>query len=212
MKMEITSVSALSEGAEMLLTVRIDNGDGRAERRKLLLFTEQYLELGLCRGAMLDEELFDRIEELSKQCIAIRKGSKLLSYSASSRARLAQRLMQKGIDRESAEYAAHKLESLGAIDEEADVESAVRGYLKKLYGKKRIYRELCAKGYNRDIVSRELACIDGDVLVDNCIELLKKKHKTFPDDPETQKKIIASLVRYGYSFDEIKKALIIIGK
>ena len=61
-------------------------------------------------------------------------------------------------------------------------------------------------------MSREIACIDGDVLVDNCIELLKKKHKTFPDDPETQKKIIASLVRYGYSFDEIKKALIIIGK
>ena len=61
MKIEITSVSALSEGAEMLLTVRIDNGDGRAERRKLILFTEQYLELGLCRGAMLDEELFDRI-------------------------------------------------------------------------------------------------------------------------------------------------------
>ena len=212
MKIEITSVSALSEGAEILLTVRIDNGDGRAERRKLLLFTEQYLELGLCRGAMLDEELFDRVEELSKQCIAIRKGSKLLSYSASSRARLAQRLMQKGIDRESAKCAAHKLESLGAIDEEADVESAVKGYLNKLYGKKRIYRELCAKGYDRDIVSRELACIDGEVLVDNCAALLKKKHKTFFDDPETQKKMIASLVRYGYSFNEIKKALIMMGK
>ena len=210
MRAEIVSVTALSEGAEILLTVRLSDGEGRQEKRKFLLFLEQYTELGLCRGAELDEETFERVEEYSRRCVAMRKGSELLSYSASSRVRLAHRLRQKGIDRESAQYAAEQLESLGLIDEDADVERAVASYLKKLYGKKRIYRELCAKGYDRDVISRELSAIDENTLVENCVALFRRKHKIFPPEPEDQKKIIASLVRYGYGFAEIKRALEII--
>lgn len=212
MKIEIISISAHSEGAEMLLTLRISDSSGNSERRKLLLFTEKYLELGLHRGSEIDEETFERLEELSKTWRAIRKGSDLLAYSASSRARLAQRLRSKGFDKQSAESASLRLAEMGLINEELDVERAVQSCLKKLWGKKRIYRELCAKGYEREIISHELENVDEDKLVENCVALLKKKHKTFPDDPEVQKKIIASLVRYGYSFSEIKKALAIIGK
>ena len=212
MKIEIISVNALGEGAEMLIGVAITGESGMSEKRKFLLFTEQYLELGLYRGAVIDVDTFERIEEMSKRCVAMRKGSDLLSYSSSSRVRLAWRLRQKGIDRESAEDAARRLEELGLIDEEADVESLVTTCLKKLWGKKRIYRELCAKGYDRDIIASELECINEDTFVENCVALFKKKHKVYPSDPETQKKIIASLVRYGYSFGEIKKALQIIEK
>lgn len=212
MKIEIISVNALGEGAEMLIGVAITGDSGMNEKRKFLLFTEQYLELGLCRDAVIDADTFDKLEEMSKRCVAMRKGSDLLACSSSSRVRLAQRLRQKGIDRESAEDAARRLEELGLIDEEADVESLVRSCLKKLWGKKRIYRELCAKGYDRDVISRELEGVDEETLVNNCVALFRKKHKVFPSDPETQKKIIASLVRYGYSFGEIKRALQIIEK
>ena len=212
MKIEIISVNALGEGAEMLIGVAITGDSGMNEKRKFLLFTEQYLELGLCRGAVIDADTFDKLEEMSKRCVAMRKGSDLLAYSSSSRVRLAQRLRQKGIDRESAEDAARRLEELGLIDEEADVESLVTACLKKLWGKKRIYRELCAKGYDRDIIASELEGVDEDTFVENCVALFMKKHKVFPSDPETQKKIIASLVRYGYSFGEIKRALQIIEK
>lgn len=195
-----------------MINVRLCDDAGGIERRKFLLFTEQYIELGLSRGAVIDEDTFDKIEELSKKCRAIRKGSDLLAYSSSSRVRLAQRLRSKGIDRESAECAAEHLQKLGVINEEADVEQLVQSSLKKLWGKKRIYRELCAKGYDKEIVSRELSYIEEQTLVDNCVALFRKKHKTFPDDVETQKKIVASLVRYGYGFNEIKQALYIIDK
>lgn len=212
MKIEIISVNALGEGSEMLVGVSITGEAGNVEKRKFLLFTEQYLELGLCCGAVIDADVFDQIEEASKRCVAMRKGSDLLAYSSSSRVRLAQRLRQKGIDRDSAEDAAQRLAELGLIDEEADVESLVRSCLKKLWGKKRIYRELCAKGYDRDIIASELEGVDEETLVNNCVALFRKKHKVFPSDPDTQKKIIASLVRYGYTFGEIKKALQIIEK
>ncbi len=210
MKIELISVSSVSEGAEMLLTFSLCNEEGGSERRKLLIFTDRYLELGLHKGAVVDAEAFDELERISRECVAIRRGSDLLSYSSSSKVRLAQRLRAKGIDAENAKNAAQRLEEMGLIDEEADVERAVQSYIRKLWGKKRIYRELMAKGYESEHISRELGSIDDEAWVRNCVALFYKKHKAIPDDSETQKKIVASLVRYGYGFSEIKEALSII--
>ena len=71
MKIEIISVNALGEGAEMLIGVAITGDSGMNEKRKFLLFTEQYLELGLCRGAVIDADTFDKLEEMSKRCVAM---------------------------------------------------------------------------------------------------------------------------------------------
>ena len=206
MKIEIISVSAMSEGEEILLTLQISDGDGNKERRKLLLFTNQYLELGLKKGTLLDEESFDRIERLSKDCLAIRKGSELLSYSSSSRKRLVQRLRNKGIDKENAENAASHLAQIGAINEECDAERQVELCLRKLWGKKRIYNELIVKGYESEHIARALENITKEQMMENCALLLQKKHKRIPDDPNVRRKIAGSLSRYGYTFDEIKYA------
>lgn len=206
MKIDIISVSAMSEGAEMLLTVRISNDEGNCERRKFLIFTNQYLELGLKKGAALSQEEFDELERCSKECLAIRKGMDLLSYSSSSKRRLVQRLRSKGIERESAENAAQHLEDIGAINEEYDVERQLDLCLRKLWGKKRIYHELIAKGYERNCVSLALESVTKEQMIENCTALLRKKHRTLPSDPNVRKKIAASLSRYGYTFDEIKRA------
>lgn len=207
MKIEIISVTALNDGEEMMLTFKIGDDGGRQEKRKLIIFAEQYFEFGLRRGKLLDAEEFDKIEEASRRCKAIRKGSDLLSYSASSRVRLVQRLRSKGIDRDSATEAAEHLQKIGAIDERADVERLVRGDLKKLWGKKRIYSDLCAKGYDRDIVSAALDDLEGELLVENCKTLIVKRYKRVPEDQDEHKKMIAALVRYGYTYSEIRQAL-----
>ena len=95
--------------------VTISDDAGNKERRKLLIFTNQYLELGLRKGMILDEDTFDALEKCSRECLAIRKGSDLLSYSASSKVRLVQRMRSKGIDKESAIGAAEHLEKMGLI-------------------------------------------------------------------------------------------------
>ena len=210
MKIEIISVSALDDGAEILLTIKISNGEGRGEKRKLLLFTEQYLELGIRKGSLIDEAIFEELEKLAKSCRAIKKGTDLLFYSSSSRVRLAQRLRSKGIDGESAENAADHLQKLGLINEKADVERQVASCLKKLWGKKRIYRELCAKGYDSDIVSFNISLIDEKTLMQNCVMLIRKKYRVLPREQNEVKKMVASLMRYGYTFSEIKKAIEII--
>ncbi len=210
MKIEIISVTSLDGGAEMLLSFKLTGEDGRCERRKLLVFTDTYLESGFCKGSVLSETEFEELEQTSRACLAIRKGSDLLSYSPSSKVRLSQRLRRKGIDRESADTAVKRLEELGFINEEQDVERAVHGCLKKLWGKKRIYRELCAKGYERNIVEAALAELDEELMVENCVALINKKVRKMPQDAEVQKKIIASIFRYGYSSSEIRRALEIV--
>ena len=196
----------------MLLTLRISDGNGNKETRKILLFTAQYLELGLRKGQSIDEDAFDELERLSRECVAIRKGSDLLSYSSSSRRRLAQRLRSKGIDRESAESAVSHLQNIGAINEELDADRQVDLCIGKLWGKKRIYADLIAKGYEKEHIENALANITKEQMIENCVLLLQKKHKTIPDDPAVRKKIVGSLARYGYTLDEIKRAFEIILK
>ena len=194
----------------MLLTLQLSDDDGHKERRKLLIFTNQYLELGLKKGIILDQDAFDEIERSSKECLAIRKGTELLSYSSSSRKRLVQRLRNKGIDRENAENAASHLAEIGAINEGADVEHQVDLCLRKLWGKKRIYSELVSKGYGREYIESALENITKEQMIENCVLLIKKKHKIIPEESDVRKKIAGSLVRYGYTFDEIKRALEIV--
>lgn len=210
MKIEIISVGAMSEGAEMLVTLELSDDNGNKEKRKILLFTNQYLELGLKKGAILSEEAFDLLEKYSKECLAIRKGSDLLSYSSSSRKRLVQRLRSKGIDRDSAENAASYLQKAGAINEEFDVEYQVNLCLKKLWGKRRIYQDLLTKGYEKEYVENAISNITKEQMIENCVLLINKKHKAIPNDPNVRKKIVGSLARYGYTFDEIKSAFEIV--
>ena len=200
------SVSAMSEGAEILLTFAISDSDGRIQKKKILLFTEQYLDLGLKKGALVDEETFDRIEELSSVCKAMRKGSELLSYSPSSKRRLVQRLRDKGMDSKSAEVASYELEKLGLVNEDADVSRAVESCLKKLWGRSRIYKTLISKGYEHQYVSAHVGNVEKKVFIKNCAALIQKKYKGIPRDVEERRKMINSLMRYGYSYNEIKGA------
>lgn len=208
MKIEILSVSAINEGAEVLLTVKMtDEESGNSSKRKLLIFTDKYLELGLHKGSVIDENAFDALEDLSKTCRAIKKGSDLLSYSASSKAQLVRKLKMRGFERENAQKAAEFLENAKLIDEKENVKNAVASYLKKLWGRKRIYCELIKKGYDRSFVAEAVSGIDFDEFVENCKFLITKKVKKIPDDPIERNKLVNFLARYGYSFSEIREAI-----
>ena len=208
MRIELIAVSSLDDGAEMLLTVKItDEASGNSEKKKLSVFTEKYLELGLRRGSVIDADTFEELERISEACRAIKKGSDLLSYAASSKKQLTQKLKRRGFDSARAQEAVEYLEDVGMIDERENVRSAVASSLKKLWGRKRIYCELIRKGYDRSAVSEEIDIINIEEFVENCKRLIMKKVNEIPSDPVELKKLVNFLARYGYSFSEIKKAL-----
>lgn len=207
MKFEIIGVCAQSEGEQILLTLNITDDEGvMTQKRKLLIFTDKYIELGLRRGDLIDRDTFDILEDAARTCRAIQKGSDLLSYSSASKAGLVKKLRMRGFDREIAQQAADFLESAHFIDEQGDVRRAVDSYLKKLWGRKRIYCELVKKGYDKNDVAETVESVEFEQFVENCATLIRKKVREVPRDPVERKKLVAFLSRYGYSFSEIREA------
>ena len=132
-----------------------------------------------------------------------------MGFAASSRKALCRKLIAKGFEPEFSELALERLEANGLL---CEAESAVREgerCLEKLWGPERIRAHLKEKGYSDDSVSAVFfAFEDSEVDFDsNCASLVEKKYSRIPTDKKELQKIIASLMRYGYSLSQIKRAL-----
>ena len=144
----IRSLHAQNEGAEIAVRVLLESGEHREERR-LLITAEQYYELKPCRG-VISEEAYERLEEASVLCNALRNGEHLLSYGANSVQMLSQKLMRRGFSRDVSISAAEKLQEMGLIDEQNDLRREMEKCLRKLWGSKRIRAHLWGRGFGSE--------------------------------------------------------------
>lgn len=118
MTIKVVSVREADGGGAVILSFEISaDGDGRSERRSLLLTLPQYRELRLRRGDTLSPEEFDELEAMSETAAATRRGAGILAYGANSRRTLQRKLMTKGFSREAADAAVTALSDDGLIDE-----------------------------------------------------------------------------------------------
>lgn len=201
----IRSLRAQNEGAEVALQVLLESGEHR-EHKTLVLTMEQYCDLHPTRG-VISEELYERLEEASLYCKALRSGENLLSYGANSAKHLAAKLVRRGYPRElSATVAAHLCE-VGLIDEDRDMRREVEKCLRKLWGAKRISAHLWSRGFDSEVLATLPELLAEVDFVGNCAALIQKHYGTVPTDPAELRRITASLSRYGYSLAEIRAAM-----
>ena len=205
MTITVRSLHAQNSGAEVSLGIVMACGEHR-EQKTLVLTMEQYCELKPCRGE-ISEEIYERLEAASRLCEALRCGENLLSYGANSVQMLTGKLVRRGFSKENAQRAAEKLQSMGLIDEAGDRRRAVEKCLRKLWGSKRIRAHLWGRGFGSEAMEgleEILAEVD---FVSNCKAMIQKHYGVIPTEIGEQRKMIASLTRYGYSLGEIKAAL-----
>ena len=119
---------------------------------------------------------------------------------------MALKLRSKGFDKEISAQAAKYLSAIGYINEGEDAVREAERCLKKYWGIKRIVAFLYEKGYSESAVRLAVAELDGYDMSEACIALVERKLGGLPDDREAQKKLFASLLRYGHSSSDIKKA------
>ena len=205
MKITVRALQSQHDGAEVQVQVLLENGEHR-EQRSLLLTMEQYCELRPAKG-QISEELYDRMEAASELCRALRSGENLLSYGSNSVQMLTRKLMQRGYSREVAMSAAERLASIGLIDEGRDLRREVEKCLRKLWGQKRISAHLWSRGFAGDTLSHLPELLSEVDFVAGCEALIRKHYGDVPSQPEEQKRMIASLARYGYSLSEIRAAM-----
>jgi len=204
----VKGLRAQHEGAEILVSVVLENGEHR-EQRSLPLTTEQYCELRPTRG-VIEEAFYEQLEAASDLCRAIRCGENLLSYGSNSAQMLAQKIARHGFRRDVAAAAAEKLVARGLIDEQGDLRRETEKCLRKLWGAKRISSHLWSRGFGSDAMA-VLPEILGEVDFNaNCAALIRKHYSALPTEPDEERRMIASLGRYGYTLSQIRDAMRIV--
>ena len=201
----VRSLRAQHDGAEILVGVLLENGEYR-EQKSLPITVEQYYGLKLARGPITEEQ-YDLLEEASSLCRAVRCGENLLSYGANSTQMLAQKIVRHGFRRDVAMQAAQKLREMGLIDEENDLGREVEKCLRKLWGAKRIKSHLWNRGFDSEVMAGLPVMLLEVDFVANCQALIRKHYGEIPAEPDEQRRMIASLGRYGYSLSEIREAM-----
>ncbi len=129
------------------------------------------------------------------------------SYGEKSKKRLIQKCRENDYSAECAESAVELLCEFSAIDEVSACERRIAAYAnEKLYGKFRIRAELSAKGYARESIDEAMESCEIDFFENAAKMYLKLTKWGVPEDIRERKKIADKMVRYGYSYDEIRYA------
>ena len=184
-------------------------------RAKYTLSAGDFKRIGICFSEKDDDypiELPDNFREHLEEGAQKLRCVKYLqwyitSYGEKSIKRLTEKCRENDYPEECAEDAIELLCEFSVINEVSACERRICAYAReKLYGKFRIKQELSAKGYAGESISEAFENCEVD-FYENAVLMYGKLAKNgVPQDYKDKKKIADKMVRYGYSYDEIKYA------
>lgn len=201
--MYIQSISELKG----LVSITVCGGNDAFETFSVSVGRLKRISSPLSEGLVIDEQLYSEIEHASAVTGAVQLAVQILAASDKSARMLKRRLMEKGVREEAAEEAVEFMVRKGYLSEyrQASVyaSSAVRT---KLHGKRRISKELYARGYDSAVIRQVL-----DELSDEDCAAAMKKYldktlaKSYNVDDKQLRRIAAAAERLGHSpFDAIR--------
>lgn len=200
----ICGMRAADGGAHLLVEIEQKKGD-EVTRETLSLLTARLGELPVI-GEIGEDMLLDLRRE-AEICDAIGAGLRSLGANGCSARHLVQKLRARGFDADVAGEAVSELAEKGYLkEEEGALREAEKG-LAKLWGDRRILADLQAKGYTGGALKYAAARLRAEDGAARCAMLMRKRRMGIPTDEAELRRTIASLIRYGYSQDEIKRAM-----
>ena len=191
-------ITALRRASADRVTVELE--DGSEIKSSLGVVTDWRL----FSGKTLDEEELALLRRDSSRSLARDRALELISRRQMSQKEVRDKLTQKGVDEDAADYSVSWLSDHGFLNDESYAAAVARHYAARGYGAGRVRSELSRRG-----VSREL----WDEAVENMPESDSKLEKFIsarlkdPTDRDQIRKVSAALFRRGYSWEEIRTAL-----
>lgn len=178
----------------------------KLEDGTLLRVTEnEAARFALRPGLELVQEDLDALQASAKTSSAKAAAANIVGSRALSRKELTDRLQRKGADAADAQAAADWLEDLGAVNDAAYAASLVRHYGGRGYGPARVREELRRRGIDRGLWDAALEEMpDPAEILDG---LIRKKQRTSLSDRRELKRLSDSLLRRGFSWEDVKAAL-----
>ena len=208
MTIELVSVFVTNEGKEVQLEVELREGEN-SDRRLFKMPRSIFESFGISEGEISREDMTD-IMDADERYKALKRAFDIVAYGRNSRKVLEDKLRHRGFSPQIARDIAEYMKNHGYIDEDEDANREVDLCVRKLWGSKRILMHLHQKGYDSEIISAAKKYMETIDFVDVCVKLVREKYKTLPKDDAERQKVIAALIRHGFSMSEIKEAAKII--
>ena len=209
MIISITALTAQNNGEEITVSLELTDGI-HTDKQKYTILTDKYIELGLKKGE-INTDKYEEIVRCAAVCTAYKKALSLLCYSSCSKKNLYLKLKSRGFDEDVLKDVIEMLENTNLVREDESCLRETEKCVKKLWGKKRIISHLYSKGFDNGAVKEALLFLDEIDFEENCRVLLLKDYKRrlaeAKNDKAAMEKLIAALVRMGYTVSEIKIAL-----
>lgn len=167
---------------------------------------ETAVVFALKTGKDIDENTLKEAVFESEVKSAFEKASEYLGNRMYAKKELFDKLLKKNYEKPVIEKAILKLEEYKYVDDELFAKQFIANNPK--YSKKVLDGKLRQRGVNADIIARLLNCVDDDAEFELCKKQAEKyaKNKDLSDKKNVEK-MIASLVRKGFSFDMVKKSI-----
>lgn len=178
------------------------DGEYRATVDRDWWYSEKYRKF----KEITEEELTELLGSVSFRR-AYNKALDLLSNRPYCEKELVRKLKEKDFSEDAVQNAVARLKELSLIDDE-HYASVLAEHLSenKHYGEKRILQELLIRGIDRETAQNAARALDKDA-VNSIILLLERKFKNKLETEKDKQRTVASLIRYGYSYSDIKTAL-----
>ena len=199
--MKITSVKRYKGST---FEAELDDG------RKLYLHADIIADFGITPGMDTDRDTLRRIIYASNFRRAYQRALYLLDYRDYTYSEMLKKLIDNYKSEPLCTAVMKRLTEHGFIDDERYAERMARKLVEsKHYGFRRSLRELMQKGISRFMAEDALAPYE-DIFAENLAELLRTKHSRYLTDSEDRRsieKVKSALVRYGYDYTEINRAV-----
>ncbi|MBR6555829.1 MAG: regulatory protein RecX [Clostridia bacterium] len=197
MPLTVDKMSPAKRGGAILLHL----SDGSVTR----LSPSAVVELGITAGCEIGEEMRAEIDALRISEQTRKTAVNIISVTSVSSAELKKRLLRKGYPEGECEAAVGWLCDLGVLDDAVFAEGLAAKYADAGTSLRAAAEKMREKGVPRDLIEAALADYpDPDGALDH---LVAKALRGREPGRETQAKIIASLARKGFRYEDIRAAL-----
>ena len=204
MKIEIVSHLFVREGKEVEVTVETSEVY-KMNTYRYTLSREAWERLGLVEGEISREDAKAVLYEEEKYR-ATKKAFDILACGRNSARTLALKLRHRNFSPKICDEVAELLKAKGYIREDDDAVREAELCVEKHWGMRRILMHLHQKGYDSDAMNAAKEYLAEVDFAEVCAQLIRKEFGTLPKDETERNRVIAAVVRYGYSMTEIKNA------
>ncbi len=165
---------------------------------------------GFVSGDEIDDGDLAAFREAAGSRLAFNSAMFSLDLRDHSEREMRNKLSRK-FDENSVNEAVEKLLDLGLVNDRRYAENFTRElFERKKYGKNRIKNELFRRGVASDIINDVIEDYENENDTDNVktiVDIIRKKYYNKLVDEKSRQKVVAALVRLGYSFSDIRQAM-----